>query len=143
MVRTKISRRAPSELSLMEDIINRMLEFKQAWPFYDMVNKRDVPDYYIIIKQPISFQKIKDRLNCLVYGSPQEVIEAVELLFRNAVEYNKVGSEVYDCIEISEKYFVDQLKKHLPFYAYNRNSVPNGHVESSSQIEGRRSSRGK
>ena len=49
-----------------------------------------VPDYYNIIKQPISFQKIKDKLNCLVYGSPQEVIDDVALVFRNAVEYNKV-----------------------------------------------------
>jgi len=63
-----------------------------------------VPDYYIIIKQPISFQKIKDRLNCLVYGSPQEVLDAVALLFRNAVEYNKVvqaNSILFTVVELS------------------------------------------
>ncbi|XP_060562617.1 LOW QUALITY PROTEIN: tyrosine-protein kinase BAZ1B-like [Ruditapes philippinarum] len=101
--RPKVSRRAPSELSLIEDIINKMLAFKAAWPFWHNVSKKDVPDYYNIIKQPISFQKIKDKLNCLVYGSPQEVIDDVALVFRNAVEYNKVGSEVYDCIDLSEK----------------------------------------
>lgn len=116
----KTSRRAPSELSVIEDIINKMLEFKFAWPFWNNVSKKDVPDYYDIIKQPISFQRIKDRLNCLVYGSPQEVLEDVALLFRNAVEYNKIGSEVYDCIDLSEKHFVELLKRHLPFYAYNR-----------------------
>ncbi|KAH3882244.1 tyrosine-protein kinase BAZ1B-like [Dreissena polymorpha] len=137
--RSKASRRAPSELSVVEDIINKMLDYKDAWPFWHMVNKKDVPDYYDIIRQPISFQKIKDRLNCLVYGSPQEVIDAVALLFRNAIEYNKPGSEVYDCIELSEKYFTDQLRKHLPFYAYNRESLSNGYGHHESPEEGRRS----
>ncbi|XP_052800814.1 tyrosine-protein kinase BAZ1B-like isoform X2 [Mya arenaria] len=141
--RGKSSRRAPSELSLMEDIINKMMDYKQAWPFWEMVSKRDVPDYYNIIKQPISFQKIKDRLNCLVYGSPQEVLDAVALLFRNAVEYNRVGSEVYDCIEASEKYFVDLLKRDLPFYAYSRDSKSNGFNDHMSTDDGRRSRRSK
>ncbi|XP_053384171.1 tyrosine-protein kinase BAZ1B-like isoform X2 [Mercenaria mercenaria] len=139
----KVSRRAPSELSLIEDIINKMLDFKSAWPFWHNVSKRDVPDYYDIIKQPISFQKIKDKLNCLVYGSPQEVIDDVALVFRNAVEYNKVGSEVYDCIDLSEKYFVDLMKKYLPFYAYNRDCKSNGYGDHMYSDEGRKSRKSK
>ncbi|KAL4225144.1 Tyrosine-protein kinase baz1b [Mactra antiquata] len=141
--RPKVSRRAPSELSMIEDIINKMLDFKSAWPFWNNVSKRDVPDYYDIIKQPISFQKIKDRLNCLVYGSPQEVIDDVALLFRNAVEYNKVGSEVYDCIDQSEKYFIDQMKRYLPFYAYNRDCKTNGYSDHIYSDEGRKSRKSK
>ncbi|WAR02391.1 BAZ1B-like protein [Mya arenaria] len=93
--RGKSSRRAPSELSLMEDIINKMMDYKQAWPFWEMVSKRDV------------------------------------------------GSEVYDCIEASEKYFVDLLKRDLPFYAYSRDSKSNGFNDHMSTDDGRRSRRSK
>ena len=67
-----------------------------------------MPDYYEIIKQPISFQKIKDRLNCLVYGCPQEVIDAVALLFRNAAQYNKVGIilKMYKCLDERTIYYL-------------------------------------
>jgi len=29
-------------LQLMEDIINKMMDYKMAWPFWEMVNKKDV-----------------------------------------------------------------------------------------------------
>ena len=55
--------------------------------------------------------------------------------------YLQIGSEVYDCIEASEKYFTDLLRKYLPFYAYSRDSRPND--DQAAGDDGRRSRRSK
>ncbi|KAL3841380.1 hypothetical protein ACJMK2_019534 [Sinanodonta woodiana] len=137
----QISKRAPSELSICEDILNRMLKHKMAWPFLMAVSKKDVPDYYEIVKQPIDLQKIKDKLNVLVYGSPQEVVDDIALMFRNCAQYNQADSEIFDCMEVLEKFFLDLLQKHLPMYYYNRDGTANGYADHMYNQGGNRRSR--
>lgn len=122
------SRRAPSDLSICEQIVANTMKHKACWPFLNPVNKKEVPDYYQIIKHPMDFQIIKDRLQCLVYGSPMEVVEDVKLVFNNAETYNKEGSEILDCMRDVETYFSGQMKKHLPSFPYYRRTLTNGHV---------------
>lgn len=55
----------------------------------------------------------------------------------------QVGSEVYECIEVSEKHFVDLMKKLLPFYAYNRDTKSNGYGDHMYSDEGRKSRKSK
>lgn len=54
-------------------------------------NVLQVPDYYEIIKHPLDFQIVKDRLQCLVYGSVEECLEDVKLVFNNCETYNSVS----------------------------------------------------
>ena len=65
-----------------------------------MIVVLQVPDYYQIIKHPMDFQIIKDRLQCLVYGSPLEVMDDVKLVFNNAETYNQVNRKCMNTIEI-------------------------------------------
>ncbi|XP_055996600.1 tyrosine-protein kinase BAZ1B-like isoform X2 [Ostrea edulis] len=123
------SRRAPSDLSICEQIVANTMKHKACWPFLNPVNKKEVPDYYQIIKHPLDFQIIKDRLQCLVYGSPQEVMEDVKLVFNNAETYNKEGSEILDYMQEVEAYFSDQMRKHLPTFPYYRQTLTNGHAD--------------
>jgi len=50
-------------LQLMEDIINKMMDYKMAWPFWEMVNKKDV-SYQLFHCLKIDMEK-----NCYLYSS--------------------------------------------------------------------------
>ncbi|XP_033752647.1 tyrosine-protein kinase BAZ1B-like isoform X2 [Pecten maximus] len=118
--RTYTSRRAPSELSICEQIVGDIMKMESSWPFLLPVSKKDVPDYHRIVKHPMDLQLVKDKLKCMVYGSVEEVIEDVKQIFINAETYNKVGSEVLDCKDEVERNFALLIKKNLPMCLYAR-----------------------
>ncbi|XP_060064510.1 tyrosine-protein kinase BAZ1B-like [Ylistrum balloti] len=118
--RTYTSRRAPSELSICEQIIGDIMKMESSWPFLLPVSKKDVPDYHRIVKHPMDLQLVKDKLKCMVYGSVEEVIEDVKQIFINAELYNKIGSEVLDCKDDVEENFANLIKKNLPMCLYAR-----------------------
>ena len=42
----------------------------------------------------MDFQTVKNKLSVLVYGSADEMLEDVKLIFRNAEEYNQVHIQI-------------------------------------------------
>lgn len=140
---SRTSRRGPSELSLCEDILQKVMKNKNSWPFLEPVDKKVVPDYYTLIKKPMDFQTMLKKCARLSYASPQEFIEDAALVFENAESYNKADSEVYACMLVVEKQLKDLLAKVLPDWTYYR-TVLDKEVEHSSGSEGgRRRSRTK
>ncbi|VDI06875.1 bromodomain adjacent to zinc finger domain protein 1B [Mytilus galloprovincialis] len=121
------SRRAPSDLSICEQLVANLMKHKSCWPFLNPVNKKEVPDYYEIIKHPLDFQIVKDRLQCLVYGSVEECLEDVKVVFNNCETYNPEGSEILECMREVEAYFRGQVEKYLPQVLYYRKTLSNGH----------------
>ncbi|KAK3101036.1 hypothetical protein FSP39_000430 [Pinctada imbricata] len=134
------SRRAPSDLSVCEQIIANTMKHKKCWPFLNPVNKKEVPDYYEIIKHPLDFQIVKDRLQCLVYGSVDEVLDDVRLIFNNAETYNQEGSDILECLQEVEAYFSAEMMNHLPAFPYSR-SLVNGNDEGSPHTVGKKRAR--
>ena len=122
------SRRAPSDLSICEQLIANLMKHKSCWPFLNPVNKKEVPDYYEIIKHPLDFQIVKDRLQCLVYGSVEECLEDVKLVFNNCETYNSTGSEILECMMEVEEFLRGQMEKYLPQVLYYRKTLTNGHA---------------
>lgn len=59
------------------------------------VSKRDYPDYYELIKQPIALEDIKKKLDHHEYPSLQTVRNDFELLFANAKQYNQTESAIF------------------------------------------------
>ncbi|KJA28510.1 hypothetical protein HYPSUDRAFT_128999 [Hypholoma sublateritium FD-334 SS-4] len=64
-------------------------------PFMRKVSKRDYPDYYELIKQPIALEDIKKKLDHHEYPSLQTVRNDFELLFANAKQYNQTESAIF------------------------------------------------
>ncbi|CAG5121191.1 unnamed protein product, partial [Candidula unifasciata] len=139
---TRGSRRGPSELSLCEDILHKVMKHKASWPFLEPVDKKLVPDYYTLIKKPMDFQTMLKKCTRLSYASPQEFIEDAALVFENAEAYNKADSEVYTCMQEVEKLFKEALHKLLPDWPYYR-TVTERDESSSGSETGRRKSRNK
>ncbi|RUS86394.1 hypothetical protein EGW08_005844 [Elysia chlorotica] len=139
----RTSRRGPSELSLCEDILQKVMKNKSSWPFLEPVDKKAVPDYHALIKKPMDFQTMQKKCARLSYASPQEFIEDAALVFENAESYNKVDSEVYACMLVVEKQLKDLMAKVLPDWTYYRTVLDKDGGNSSSSESGRRRSRNK
>lgn len=117
------SRRAPSDLSLCEDILHHLMKHPSSWPFLEPVGKKEVPDYHQIIKKPMDFQTMLKKCARLSYSSPQEFVDDAILVFSNAATYNQPDSDVYSCMKEVEKFFSELLAKHLPDYASTQHFV--------------------
>ncbi|WVQ95513.1 hypothetical protein IAU59_002610 [Kwoniella sp. CBS 9459] len=80
--------------------------------FMQLPDRRELPDYYQTIKNPISLEEIESKQVGRRYESWQEFFSDVELMCTNAMEYNEDESEVYnDAKQIMT--LLSQLRRNL------------------------------
>ncbi|XP_076123790.1 protein polybromo-1 [Alosa pseudoharengus] len=66
-------------------------------------SKKDYPDYYKIILEPMDLRTIDHNIRSDKYMSEETMMEDMRLMFRNARHYNEEGSQVYNDANILEK----------------------------------------
>lgn len=92
-------RRTADDLPLNNVALYTLLDdiFKHAdsWPFDRPVSVKEVPDYYNIIKNPMDFAKIKSKLNMGEYTINEQMMNDVQMVFRNCDLYNTDETEIY------------------------------------------------
>ncbi|KAA8613527.1 Transcription factor [Pyrenophora tritici-repentis] len=79
--------------------------------FQRKVNKRAVPDYYDIIKEPMALSTIKSKISNKEYKNFSEFVRDLALIPHNAQVYNRQDSQAYvDALEV-KKAIEQELKK--------------------------------
>ncbi|CAJ2509556.1 Uu.00g145820.m01.CDS01 [Anthostomella pinea] len=58
-------------------------------PFLQRVNKRDAPDYYNFIKQPMDLGSMTKKLKSLTYKSKADFVADLNLIWDNCLRYNQ------------------------------------------------------
>lgn len=56
------SRGPKEDLVICEALLMELEEHEYAWPFLQPVHRKKVPDYYRVIKKPMDFQTIRNKL---------------------------------------------------------------------------------
>jgi len=76
-------------------IMNTLWKFHNSIPFHYPVDPvaLNIPDYLDIIKKPMDFSTIKQKLTKSSYLNGEEFINDVELVFANCIEYNCANSD--------------------------------------------------
>ncbi|XP_069418629.1 protein polybromo-1 isoform X29 [Ovis canadensis] len=74
-------------------------------------SKKDYPDYYKIILEPMDLKIIEHNIRNDKYTGEEGMIEDMKLMFRNARHYNEEGSQVYNDAHILEKLLKDKRKE--------------------------------
>ncbi len=65
-------------------------------PFKTLPSKRELPDYYDVIENPISLNKIQKKLKSGEYGgNVQDLNDDLNLMFENCKLYNRKDSNLY------------------------------------------------
>ncbi|KAF9042067.1 SNF2-family ATP dependent chromatin remodeling factor snf21 [Panaeolus papilionaceus] len=68
---------------------------KRCELFRELPDKRDYPDYYQLISQPIALSTLRKRANSVFYKTVLQYRDDWRLMFNNARTYNQEGSWVY------------------------------------------------
>ncbi|XP_058028621.1 protein polybromo-1 isoform X4 [Ahaetulla prasina] len=74
-------------------------------------SKKDYPDYYKIILEPMDLKIIEYNIRSDKYAGEEAMIEDMRLMFRNARHYNEEGSQVYNDAHILEKILKEKRKE--------------------------------
>ncbi|XP_044068494.1 bromodomain adjacent to zinc finger domain protein 2A isoform X2 [Siniperca chuatsi] len=92
--RRRMTTRNQPDLTFCEIILMEMEAHADAWPFLEPVNPRLVPGYRRIIKSPMDFLTMRERLLQGGYCSCEEFAADAQLVFNNCELFNEDTSEV-------------------------------------------------
>ncbi|XP_077368794.1 bromodomain adjacent to zinc finger domain protein 2A isoform X2 [Festucalex cinctus] len=92
--RRRMATRNQPDLTFCEIILMEMEAHADAWPFLEPVNPRLVPGYRRIVKNPMDFLTMRERLLQGGYCSCEEFAADAQLVFSNCELFNEDTSEV-------------------------------------------------
>nr|CAD2205208.1 unnamed protein product [Meloidogyne enterolobii] len=72
----------------LRDLLRQLIRDQRFKCFHLPVDKSDVPDYYDIIKEPMSLSQMMLNIDMLKYDSPEPFMHDLRLIRDNAIEYN-------------------------------------------------------
>lgn len=79
---------------IFENLLTTKLKIMpESWPFLKPVNKKQVKDYYNVIKQPIDMETMGKKIQAHKYHSREEFLRDVQLLVDNCRAYNGPNSQ--------------------------------------------------
>ncbi|EPY50694.1 SAGA complex bromodomain subunit Spt7 [Schizosaccharomyces cryophilus OY26] len=72
-----------------EKVIMHLRNYTEhSLPFLTKVSKRDAPDYYNVIKEPMDLGTMLRKLKALQYNSKKEIVHDLMLIWSNCLTYN-------------------------------------------------------
>uniref|UniRef100_A0A8B9H276 Bromodomain adjacent to zinc finger domain, 2A n=1 Tax=Astyanax mexicanus TaxID=7994 RepID=A0A8B9H276_ASTMX len=92
--RRRMATRNQPDLTYCEIILMEMEAHADAWPFLEPVNPRLVPGYRRIVKNPMDFLTMREKLLQGGYCSCEEFAADAQLVFNNCELFNEDSSEV-------------------------------------------------
>ncbi|KII86364.1 hypothetical protein PLICRDRAFT_56081 [Plicaturopsis crispa FD-325 SS-3] len=78
---------------------------KRCELFREVPDRKEYPDYYQLIREPIALSHLRKRATSNYYKSVSAYRDDWNLMFKNAYTYNQEGSWVYNDAEALEKVF--------------------------------------
>ncbi|XP_006766526.1 PREDICTED: bromodomain adjacent to zinc finger domain protein 2B isoform X8 [Myotis davidii] len=93
------------DLALCSMILTEMETHEDAWPFLLPVNLKLVPGYKKVIKKPMDFSTIREKLSSGQYSSPEYFALDVRLVFDNCETFNEDDSDIGRAGHSMRKYF--------------------------------------
>ncbi|KAI9580485.1 transcription initiation factor TFIID subunit 1 isoform X1 [Glossina fuscipes] len=73
---------------IFEKLHGKIKSMQESWPFLKPVNKKQVKDYYTVIKRPIDLETIGKNVEAHRYHSRAEFLADIELIATNCEQYN-------------------------------------------------------
>nr|XP_046259422.1 bromodomain adjacent to zinc finger domain protein 2B-like isoform X2 [Scatophagus argus] len=81
-------------LTMCRVLLAELEAHQDAWPFLTPVNHKAVPGYRKVIKKPMDFSTIREKLTNNQYSNLETFIVDVNLVFENCERFNEDDSEI-------------------------------------------------
>ncbi|XP_060923727.1 bromodomain adjacent to zinc finger domain protein 2B isoform X4 [Limanda limanda] len=113
--RAKTARDNNRDLGLCRVLLAEVERHQDAWPFLTPVNMKSVPGYKKVIKKPMDFATIREKLVSSQYQNLETFIIDVNLVFDNCEKYNEDNSDIgragHNMRKFFEKRWTELLKQ--------------------------------
>ncbi|KNA24476.1 hypothetical protein SOVF_015290 [Spinacia oleracea] len=102
----------PMLMKRCENLLSWLMTNQYGWVFNDPVDviKLNIPDYFTVIKHPMDFGTIRNKLSRGEYTNPLAFAADVRLTFSNALTYNPPGNDVHFMAQTLSKSFEQRWK---------------------------------
>lgn len=110
----------PKLTKMMKKLIDIVIQYKDSdervlsEPFLVLPSRKELPDYYEVIRKPVDFRKIQQKIRSHHYRSIDDLEQDVMLLCKNAQIYNVEGSLIYEDSIVLQSVFTsvrDRIEK--------------------------------
>uniref|UniRef100_A0A8C1ZFC5 Bromodomain adjacent to zinc finger domain, 2Ba n=1 Tax=Cyprinus carpio TaxID=7962 RepID=A0A8C1ZFC5_CYPCA len=113
--RAKTARDNNRDLGLCRILLAELERHQDAWPFLTPVNLKSVPGYRKVIKRPMDFSTIREKLVSSQYQNLETFIIDVNLVFDNCEKFNEDNSDIgragHNMRKFFEKRWTELLKQ--------------------------------
>ncbi|XP_077101693.1 SWI/SNF-related matrix-associated actin-dependent regulator of chromatin subfamily A member 4 isoform X4 [Siphateles boraxobius] len=113
----KLSPNPPSLTKKMKKIVDAVIKYKEnngrqlSEVFIQLPSRKELPEYYELIRKPVDFRKIKERIRSHRYRSLNDLERDVMLLCQNAQTFNLEGSLIYEDSIVLQSVFTSLCQK--------------------------------
>ncbi|XP_039205925.1 transcription activator BRG1-like isoform X2 [Crotalus tigris] len=101
----------------MKKIVDAVIKYKDSSGrqlsevFIQLPSRKELPEYYELIRKPVDFKKIKERIRNHKYRSLNDLEKDVMLLCQNAQTFNLEGSLIYEDSIVLQSVFTSVRQK--------------------------------
>jgi protein polybromo-1 len=128
-----------SEEAMQLAVIDRVLAYQDRHdqhflyePFETLPSKKEYPDYYEIIKLPISLAMIRKRIKSKEYPDLLALQTDFDLMFENAIKYNEVGSAIHKDASLLKRAVREKVRGLMMSVERKDSTIGSATVESAS-----------
>ncbi|KAL6114861.1 smarca2 [Pungitius sinensis] len=113
----KHSANPPKLTKQMNTIIDTVINYRDgsgrqlSEVFVQLPSRKELPEYYELIRKPVDFKKIKDRVRNHKYRGVGDLERDVMLLCHNAQTFNLEGSQIYEDSIVLQSVFKSARQK--------------------------------
>uniref|UniRef100_A0A8C6L672 SWI/SNF related BAF chromatin remodeling complex subunit ATPase 2 n=1 Tax=Nothobranchius furzeri TaxID=105023 RepID=A0A8C6L672_NOTFU len=113
----KFSPNPPKLTKQMNTIIDTVINYREgsgrqlSEVFVQLPSRKELPEYYELIRKPVDFKKIKERARNHKYRSLGDLEKDVMLLCQNAQTFNLEGSQIYEDSIVLQSVFKSARQK--------------------------------
>lgn len=93
-----------------KNIIAKVKQQKNSWPFHSPVDPSEVPTYKDVIKNPMDLQTLSENLDKGIYKGKNSFVNDLLKIFKNAKEFNKPNTIYHKYAVSLEKLLEDDIK---------------------------------
>ncbi|KAL3062457.1 hypothetical protein OYC64_002293 [Pagothenia borchgrevinki] len=107
----------PKVTKQMNTIIDTVINYRDgagrqlSEVFVQLPSRKELPEYYELIRKPVDFKKIKDRVRNHKYKGVGDLERDVMLLCHNAQTFNLEGSQIYEDSIVLQSVFKSARQK--------------------------------
>ncbi|XP_060927167.1 LOW QUALITY PROTEIN: probable global transcription activator SNF2L2 [Limanda limanda] len=113
----KHSSNPPKLTKQMNTIIDTVINYRDgagrqlSEVFVQLPSRKELPEYYELIRKPVDFKKIKERVRSSKYRGIGDLEKDVMLLCHNAQTFNLEGSQIYEDSIVLQSVFKSAKQK--------------------------------